>query len=421
MLEPEQKLAVKRFGTGATPSPYDPRNYEFHPRLRGVTQPFDWDLGFDIELVHAFRLRCADEKEFFGKYGREGWGLQRYKEIYDYCKKNGIQPLHIAAYDQNGSGSCTGQGLAKYLTVVDLIETGKWDDASAKDIYSWIAHGFGQGSTLIEALQRAFKIGVAKESLVPSYKFINGVKTAPDESFIFEKPQVTEIIEKQRNSLKTKSYAQIKDDGDFMDNIAWAMLLNFGAYIGVGGDDAGDWLSAFPKLKEYKWGHALYLGKAGLKNNKRHLGDQNSWGEGVGELGWQWLNEDWTRLQAAEPPFSGWRGIFEAWTIQDKSNLDTSMQTNSKIIKVVYPDGRAEIGTWDPATNPAGFISQTRNRAMEIPLKPDQYGNKDNDVQWDKVKLDGVVYVSGQAAHAIDDLAEPRTAGEVESETNSIN
>lgn len=393
--DPKEKIALNQFGTGALKSPYDPRDYVFRLKARGITEPFDWELGFDIELLYAYRLLCKDEQEFFGSRGRDGWGYDRYKEIVDYCKKKGIKPKKLKPYNQNGSGSCVGQSMAKYLTMIDLIETGVLDDNSARDIYSYIFQP-GSGAFMRDAIDRAIKVGVAKERLVTSY---NAGKP-PTENFMRNKPTETPEILSQRTRYQAKGYFKIEHTNDFQDRFAWAMLLNFGVFFSVDGDDNGHWNGNFPQVGQSIWGHALYAGKAALKNGKPHCGHQNSWG-GVGDNGWQWLNPDWYKPVGSNPPWSGWNPIDEAWTIQDKSNNPNPMQSNTKIIKLVYPDGRTEIALADPSTNPSGFISATRNRGIEIPLKP----GDPNDVDWSKVKIDGVVSLaSGEALGHIPEL-----------------
>ena len=57
--------------------------------------PFDWELGFDIELLLGFRAICSSAKIFFGIRGRNGWGVDRYREIVKEVKEKNIKPFKI--------------------------------------------------------------------------------------------------------------------------------------------------------------------------------------------------------------------------------------------------------------------------------------------------------------------------------------
>lgn len=375
----------KEFGTGAQPSPRDPRDYVF--KAPAQLPPFDWELGFDIELLLGYRAVCLTEAEFWGVRGRSGWGVERYREIVKEVAERQIPRLLLKPNDQNGSGSCTGQSSSKYLSVLDFIETGVWDESSAHDMYSHISIGMNQGAYLRSAPDRARNDGNAKEMLVPSLE--NG--NPPSEKFIFTKPADTPEIIQSRIRGKALSYLSVNQGN--IDEIAWAILLNFGVYFGVAGTWEGEWSSAFPrppKPGESQWYHALWAGKAKLINGKKKVSHLNSWGAGVGEQGWQWLGEEYYTNQ--------YGGVFEAWTIQDQPNQPDNMKSNSKIIKLIYPDGTTAIAVADPATKPAGLISMTRNRGIDIPLKPDSHGEANNDIDWAKLKIDGEVHVGSGSA-----------------------
>lgn len=289
---------IKNMGLGALPSPEDTRDHLF-AAPPGIS--FDWDLGFDIEMLLGYRDTVSDE-EFWGKYGREGWGLQRYKEIRDICVTKGIQPRRLLPNNQNGSGSCVGQSTTKYSSIINHIRTRAWTDQSARDMYSAVTVGYG--AYIRTAMDRLIKIGVASEELVSSYE--NG--QPPSEAFMHIKPQETPEVAASRARLISTSYNQVVNSGNWMDDAAWAMLLNFGLVAGLNVSDQ-QWGSEYPQLGNVVGGHAILGGKAVRENGKNYIAFLNSWGDGVGRQGWQKLGNEYFTAP-------GW--VFEIWTAINK-------------------------------------------------------------------------------------------------------
>lgn len=243
----ETQLVEEKFGHGALPKKYDIRDHK-STRLGMASIPFNWNLGFDIEALDG--------------------------------------PITIE--NQGSSGSCGGQAARYYLEVLKRVNTGMFERLSAKDSYCQIFYpGGGTDIRSIGSICVKLGRGVRTEALVPSYQ--DG--QAPTEAFMEDK-SVSNVAPLQ--FFRPQAYAFSKTD---VESIAQSVRDNNGCIIQVNGQNNGTWLSAFPKPPAYReWGHFLYAGKAKLVNGKKFIGCCNSWGEDVGEKGWQWLGEDYFSL-----------------------------------------------------------------------------------------------------------------------------
>lgn len=320
-------------GTGAQIDKQDLRDFAFS----APAVPFDWDLGFDIELLLGFRQVCANESEFFGSRGRAGWGVDRYREIVAEVRSRNIPPFIIPPKDQGASSSCTGQGVATYLSVLNMIETGVWVKISARDIYAYVSLGKHRGAQLRDAIALPVERGVATEELVPTMVYYDAggqqaVRSMTEDEYL-EKPIETDVIKAIRIALQSKEYGVVvnfANGEEMMEQTAWATLLNFGCYFGVVGENNQTWGSENPQAPKLSnaWGHALYNGKAlkiqGVKKT-RHI---NSWGNGTGANGWQNLG-----VEYYNNILNGQRSVFNPWTLVDKSNINSTLITKTTMIK----------------------------------------------------------------------------------------
>lgn len=329
--------------------------------------PFDWATGFNIRLLLGFRATCETLEEFFGPRGREGWGYERYKEIKAIVQRDNIPYFNIPPNNQGSSSSCTGQALAKYLTVLNYIETKEWVEISPRDIYAYISLGENQGAYLYDALMLAVDRGVGIEELVPSMVTydVGGqqIVRPMTEKEILVKPVETEQLEAIRTAMKGLKFSQVTGSGQqLMDNMAWAMLMNFGAYFSVLGTNNGTWGSEYPQPPEhYSWGHALFGGIAELdvkKDNKEFVGTLNSWGNAPGDQGWQKLKLNY---------FQGF--VTAVWSYVDKDNQSNIM--SNKNVKIIKDKNSSAVGLWLPALSPEALKSLCMNFGIEIPYKAD--------------------------------------------------
>jgi len=249
------------YGTGLVPDILDERDYELDHILMG-SPIFDWEKGYDIE-----------------------------EEI----------GMEIPTKSQNGSGSCVGQTSATYIWVKNVVEAvqkyGKLTEQtkqffkeyyqiSAKAVYSQI-HLEQGGAYSRDAMMLWRDWGAVREKEVPSYD--NG--NPPSEEFM----RGTEWMNKTLYPKTLQSFEARMLRDKSIDAIAQAIRDNHGIHFGVRGEWNNTWKSMFPLAPQSTnfFYHALYAGKANMINGKKYIGIKNSWGDNVGQKGWQWLSEEW--------------------------------------------------------------------------------------------------------------------------------
>lgn len=368
-------LIDNKFGAGLEKDKEDKRDRAF-----GGVGPFDWELGFDIELLLGYRASCSSEQEFWGVGGREAWGVARYREIVKECKERQIEPFKIPVKNQGASSSCTGQALAYYLEILNFIETGKYIAISARDVYAYISLGYGKGAYLRDALKLACDRGIGTEELVPCYhrQIINNREFIDpySETEYLVKPTESKELNAIREALQSREFRVINGYEDLMNRMAWEMLLGFGSYFGVDGVNNGTWSSEYPQPPQsgqsVQWRHALLGGKAGLdKDGKPFVSPINSWGT-VGVNGWQKLKQNYFDVF----------GVFTPWTLIDKNNNWNNMSNLKSNVKILKDKNGPAVGIWQPATSPEALTSLCLNFGIEVPKKAD------GSIDWDKL-IDG--------------------------------
>ena len=163
-----------------------------------------------------------------------------------------------------------------------------------------------------------------------------------------------------RSALQSKEYQAVVGQGEaLMEKMAWAMLMGFGVYFGVRGQNGRGWLTEYPQIPVIAtWAHALFGGKAMLENGKKVLCHINSWGSSCGVKGWQKLKVDYFNSL----------NILSPWTLIDKSNNWNMTKSNIKIIK---DKNSPAVGVWLPALSQEALESYCLNFGIEIPKKQD--------------------------------------------------
>jgi len=161
---------------------------------------------------------------------------------------------------QGSSGSCVGQGWSKYLEMLNLIETDKATDLSARDIYSQI-HLETIGAYIRDGAKLCVKKGICSESLMPSYD--NG--KPPTEQFMRKRDDASDKTIADALIYKSKELKFItlpcplqEGDWEAVRQIIW----QFGGFV-----------SGYQR-------HCMYVSAYYLKNGKRTINFINSYGEG---------------------------------------------------------------------------------------------------------------------------------------------
>jgi hypothetical protein len=266
-------VAEKMFGTGAIRDTKDERDFQWSELGHG-SAPFDWSKGYDVEA--------------------------------EISKKIG-SPFTLPIKDQGTSGSCGGQAWSYLDASIEALATGTYEERSARFVYSqtFVPGGGSAGRTNAEILKNQ---GDARELMFTSY--IGGA--APDEVFMEKHSDITAEVKADAKSGLSLSYGN--NIPLSINELAKAVRDNGGIILGIVGQDNGTWLTAFPKPPADSgehWYHWIYVGKARLIGGKKYLGFANSWGEGVGQSGWQWLSEEYVNTILPHDPDG--RAIWSTW------------------------------------------------------------------------------------------------------------
>ena len=255
-------LVENKFGTGLVPDIEKDTDYVFTG-----DEAFDWNEGFDIE----------------DKIKRE-LGVATYK-----LKPN----------NQKRSLSCVGQGWDKYGEVKYLLYEKNEINFSPRWIYSNI-HLPNGGARIYSGGAWVRDHGLLPDNIFPSEPMT--------EDHLRDKGVYKDGIGNdyelwQQLFSKGKLFSVWRT----MDLFAKAIRDNDGLVFGVVGNNNGTWRSEFPQppesINDVQWGHAIYAGRAKKINGKKYIGILNSWGENIGDRGWQWLDEDYINKTFA---FTGW-------------------------------------------------------------------------------------------------------------------
>lgn len=220
------------------------------------SQPFDWDLGYDIELEMGVATKTSGFK--------------------------------LPIKNQGQSGSCGGQAESYLGESIGALNLKSFEEKSAKFTYAPVAAP-GGGSSGDELANRSENVGWGSEALTPSYQ--NG--QPPTEAFMEQVQDITPDATQHASIDRAISNALVNVD---IDSIAQAVRDNGGVRIGIAGSNNGTWLSEFPQhpnTGDTLWYHWVDICKAQMINGKKMIGFPNSWGTAAGNQGWQWLDENY--------------------------------------------------------------------------------------------------------------------------------
>jgi hypothetical protein len=270
------EFSEQKLGKGAVKDILDQRDLKYEEIL-GAFVPFtdeDFAKGFDIEKKLNFKLPIKN---------------------------------------QQSSLSCVGQAYSYYTAILNLVETGIYDEVSAKAIYSQIFLPQG-GAMFRDGAKLLVDFGALPEVSVPS-KDERGLAR---EEFVRDKNWMTPESIQMAKTLQSKDYRAIS--GCTIDIFAQAIRDNYGVVGGVSGTNNGTWSSNEPKppTGHATWGHALYFGKFGIDEKGKYISTPNSWGnrnmkDSAHPDDWQKLREDWFAENG--------KYIFSPWTLTDKPNI----------------------------------------------------------------------------------------------------
>jgi hypothetical protein len=180
-------------------------------------------------------------------------------------------------------------------------------EKSAKFIYAQTFVPPSGGSNGRDNCDIAVKQGFADEAICSSY--LNG-QPAP-ESFYEQVGDITDVIRANAKIDRALSYANVNPD---IDSVAQAIANCGGVVLGVNGENNGSWSGVFPTPPSaIVWRHWIFACKIKMINGRKYIGFPNSWGVGVGQLGWQWLGEEYFTT----------KNVFQVWTLVFNNQLPT--------------------------------------------------------------------------------------------------
>lgn len=276
------------FGKGALRDVPDPRDYPYEPVFSAAppVTPQEWQAGFDV---------------------------RRQLNIPSVPIKN-----------QFASLSCVGQAYAYYSAILNFVETGRYDEVSAKAIYSKIRLPQG-GSYFRDGAELLVNFGALLEKIIKSYK----ADGTTDETYMRDTAWITPEIVQMAKVLQAKEYRLITGIG--MDIFAQAIRDNYGVVFGVEGTNNGSWNTLRPIPPALNtptnqiWGHALYgIGFGINAQGKKTIYTPNSWGDRFnGQM--QEITEDYF--------INNNRWMFNPWVLVDKPNNDNSLKEKPMIFK----------------------------------------------------------------------------------------
>lgn len=257
MTDPIHVLGVHP--SGALPHTPDPRDYSFHsPEVAQAVAPFDWNAGYDVE---------RDISAILGS------------------------PFEFSTKNQGQSGSCGGQAFSYLGQAISAAYGRHISERSAKFLYSQVYVPVpGGGSSDRDLAIIAKNQGFGLEGDTVSYE--NG--QPPDEAFM---ERIQDITPGARiGASKDHISLAYVFPSITLDTVAQALNAGKGIVLGLHGSNNGTWLTAHPKAPvagEKLWAHYMYGGKARIDFNKKGIWCKQSWGQNVGDNGWQFLDEDY--------------------------------------------------------------------------------------------------------------------------------
>lgn len=197
------------------------------------------------------------------------------------------EPVKYPIFNQNGSSACVANAVAKILALDEIVEGRAFCDLSRRDIYVRRANKPGGGMWLPNALDIARKHGATLEELVPSEFKHEAEMNLWD--------GITEQTDKIAEKYKSNGYVELPID---IDKIAEITSQGKGVLLGFrfDYDEWTDMPKVNPESKK-TCGHGVAAVDNVLKNGKKYIVIDDSWGPKKAKHGQRYISEEFLKAR----------------------------------------------------------------------------------------------------------------------------
>lgn len=277
------------------------------------------------------------------------------------------EPKKYLIFNQDGSSACVANGVAKVLGIDEIFEGREFVNLSRRDIYVRRTN-VGGGMYLPEALSIACKHGATLESLVPSE---NKGETAMN-----LKNDITADTDKIAEKYKAKNYIELPIDIDTIASIilqAQDQGKTKGVLLGFR-FDYSEWTDV-PKVdlnSKLACGHGVAGVDAILKDGKKYIVIDDSWGLGYAKFGQRYISEEFLKARCF---YAGYTVnlILEPEVVVEKNHFVTTMRfgVTSKEVKLLQAFLQ-KMGLFPKNVTCTGYFGSITKKAVMAYQK--QYG-----------------------------------------------
>ncbi len=210
--------------------------------------------------------------------------------VVDWKEKPKSAWADYPVFDQDGSGSCVAQAIAKALGIENIREESKFVHLSARDLYSRREND-GAGMYTHKALEDVVKNGMTLEQLMPSQRL--------DEEAMNKRNDYKPSDKVISQVYKPDDASYVKTEG--VDEIAEALEMGHPVIYSVKFRD-GEWDRKVPKLYKDSGDFGYHKVTAidyFMWNGKKAILTDDSWGPDNGYDGRRVVTEDWFKKDRA--------------------------------------------------------------------------------------------------------------------------
>jgi hypothetical protein len=246
------------------------------------------NLGNGVIYKGGAFIDRLDNRDFqFADFGQAGvpFNWAQGVSIEARLKEKLGSSFTIPVKNQGTSSSCGGQLGSYYAAVAEALNTGVYQEKSARFLYAqnYLPDG---GMYMRDIFDTLVNKGDPDAVMLPD---------AQTEEMMRKSLDISDDIRTAAKFCKAKAYASVPVS---VDTVAQAIDAGNGAGLLIQGSNNGSWRSAypvFPKSGEDVWGHFVYAVGAQLILGKKFIKIINSWGQEIGQEGYQYISEDYVK------------------------------------------------------------------------------------------------------------------------------